>query len=175
LKTEIAKHQKAVMTTDADKLEERTAEILGQIQASVAEYVRTMNESAALRRREADEAHRQQDKAHSALQALERRSQQLVNTTSELAERVGKDWLCLVERGIKDVAVAQARAAAETAFLQFETRATSLTASLDLAIARVGEIAKVNDRIQRAIAWKTCAVAGIWMIACAIVMRILIS
>ena len=147
----IGTHEESIVTSNTDKLEDRTAAILGQIQASVAEYVRTMNEAGALRRREADEAHRQQDQACAALHAVEKHSRDLLDTIRELAASVGKDWLGLVERGLREIAVAQGRAAAETAYCQFETRANSLIANLDLALNRVSEIADANDRVRRAI------------------------
>ena len=163
------------MTSNTDKLEDRTAEILGQIQASVAEYVRTMNEAGALRRREADEAHRQQDDVCASLTALEGHCRNLLAAHRELAGSIGKDWLGLVERGLAEVAIAQGRAAAETAFSQFEIRTNSLVANINSALDRADEIASANDRIQRSIAWKTCAVAGLWMISSAIVLRILLG
>lgn len=163
------------MSIDTDKLEERTAVILGQIQASVAEYVRTMNEAGALRRREADEAHRQQDTACASLKTLAEHARKILTSQEELSRTIGKDWLGLVERGFREVAVAQGRAAAETAFMQFESRANSLIASLNVALERVAEIAAANDRVRRSIAWRTCAVAGLWIIASAIALRILIE
>ena len=79
------------MNIDLDKLEERTALILGQIQASVAEYVRTMNEAGALRRREADEAHRQQDRAIAALASIEEQCKSIQKRNGQLAASIGQD------------------------------------------------------------------------------------
>jgi hypothetical protein len=161
------------VSVDTDKLEERVAAILGQIQASVAEYVRTMNEAGALRRREVDEAQRQQDEAISVLKAVQVGAQATAQAHSRLVATLGKEWLGLIERGLSEVAIAQARAAAETAVIRFEGRVNSLAARIDLALTRAEDIANANDRIQRAIAWKTCAVAGTWMIASVAALRIL--
>jgi len=76
------------VNVDTDKLEERAAVILGQIQASVAEYVRTMNEAGALRRREVDEAQRQQDEAIKALKAV----QASASTTADAHSRLRLGW-----------------------------------------------------------------------------------
>lgn len=95
---------------DTDKLEERAAAILGQIQASVAEYVRTMNEAGALRRREVDEAQRQQDEAIRVLKAVQSSASIAVDVHSKLAAKLGNDWLGLVERGLRDTAMELARA-----------------------------------------------------------------
>jgi hypothetical protein len=63
---------------DIERLEERAVELLGQIQASVGESVRAMNELGALRRREADEAHRQHDAALKKLDLIGQSAEQLI-------------------------------------------------------------------------------------------------
>lgn len=162
------------MNQDPDKLEERTAAILGQIQASVAEYVRTMNEAGALRRREADEAHRQQDEAIRALQAIQLHATSTVEAHSRLAARAGSDWLGLVERGLRESAVAQAEAAARTSVAQIDRRLSELNSAVCEALNRVGELAIRNERICRALAWRTVAASAGWLIGVTVCLRLLV-
>lgn len=159
----VGMHGEVIVTSNADELEDRTAEILGQIQASVAEYVRSMNEAGALRRREADEVNRQQDAVINALKAIQSHAAATADAHSSLAARVGSDWLGLVERGFQRTAVAQAEAAAKATVLQLEIRVTELTAVVHDAVGKVGKIAIGNERICRTLAWKTVAVATGWL------------
>jgi hypothetical protein len=144
---------------NTSKLEETTAEILGQIQASVAEYVRTMNEAGALRRRETDEAHRQQDQALAAIAAIELQGKAILARHTELVTWIGKEWANLVNRGAKEIAIAQARECASATILTIEQRAEEhaervrkIAASTEAVIARA-------DEVNRTLAWKTVATA----------------
>lgn len=160
------------MTLDPDKLEERTAAILGQIQASVAEYVRTMNEAGALRRREADEAHRQQDEALRNLKTIQIQAAAAVETHAKLSARVGNDWLALVERGLRETALAQAEVAARAATTQLDLQVRDLTSSVRDALSNVNQIADRNERICRSLAWKTVVTTAAWLLAVSIGFRI---
>jgi hypothetical protein len=161
------------MTLDADRLEERTAVILGQIQASVSEYVRTMNEAGALRRREADEAHRQQDEAIKVLKAVQIHAAVTAEAHSKLAGRLANEWLGLVERGLREIAVEQAVIAARTSVTQIDSRLNELNAVVRDSVIKVGEIAERNERIARSLAWKTVGMTAVWLIAAAVCVRIL--
>lgn len=145
---------------DASKLEETTAEILGQIQASVAEYVRTMNEAGALRRREADEAHRQQDQAIAAINAVESRGKAILERHTELVVTIGKEWVSLVNRGAKDVAIAQARECASAAMLMFEGRAEKYAERIRDMFSSIEEVVGRHRAINRSLAWKTVTISG---------------
>jgi hypothetical protein len=164
-----------ILTPDIDKLEERAAEILGQIQASVAEYVRAMNEAGALRRRESDEVHRQQDEAIRTLKAIQGHAAATADAHSQLAARAGSEWLGLVERGLERTAVAQAEACARAAVTQLDLRLAHLTTIVHDAVEKAGKIAVHNERICRALAWKTIAVAAGWVGIAAIVVRVFIG
>jgi hypothetical protein len=166
--------EELTMTSNADKLEDRTAEILGQIQASVAEYVRTMNEAGALRRREADEVHRQQDEAIRSLKAIQLQATAIAEAHSRLAARAGNDWLGLVERGLQETAVAQAEAAVRASVAQIDMKLFELTVVVRDAVDKVGQLADRNERICRALAWKTVAVSAGWLVVAAIGLRILV-
>lgn len=170
----INEKKESILTSDSDKLEERTAEILGQIQASVAEYVRTMNEAGALRRREADEAHRQQDDAIRALKAIQLHAAATFEAHSKLAARAGSEWLGLVERGLRESAVAQAEAAARTSVARIEMRLNQLNSGICDALSMVGQLADRNERICRALAWKTVAASAGWLTAVTVCLRLFV-
>jgi ElaB/YqjD/DUF883 family membrane-anchored ribosome-binding protein len=168
----IGSHGERTVTSNADKLEDRTAEILGQIQASVAEYVRTMNEAGALRRREADEVHRQQDEAIRALKAIQIQATQTAEAHSRLAAKAGSDWLGLVERGFQGIAVAQAEAAVRASVVQLDVRLNELTEVVRDAVGKVGQLADRNERICRSLAWKTVVTTAGWLLVVSIGFRI---
>jgi hypothetical protein len=161
------------VTSNADKLEDRTAEILGQIQASVSEYVRAMNEAGALRRRETDEAHRQQDEALKLLKAVQIQAAATAEAHSKLAGRLANEWLGLVERGLREIAMEQAIVAARTSVTQIDSRLNELNAAVRDSVSKVGEIAGRNERIARSLAWKTVVITAVWLITAATCVRIL--
>lgn len=161
------------MNIDTDKLEEQAAVILGQIQASVAEYVRTMNEAGALRRREVDEAQRQQDEAIKILKAVQLNASATAEMHSRLAAKLGEDWLGLVERGLRETAQEQARIAATASVSEIELRLHELTAAVRDSLIKVGQISERNDRIARSLAWKTVGVTAIWLITAALGTKVL--
>jgi hypothetical protein len=163
------------VNVDTDKLEERAALILGQIQASVAEYVRTMNEAGALRRREVDEAQRQQDEAIRSLKATQAMASAAAEEHSRLAAKLGHDWLGLVERGLKEVAQMQARIAAKASVTEIEIRLNELTAEIRHSVNIVGQISQQNKVIARSVAWKTVVVTGVWLVVAAVLMRVLVA
>jgi hypothetical protein len=162
------------VNVDTDKLEERAAVILGQIQASVAEYVRTMNEAGALRRREVDEVQRQQDEAIKVLKAVQTSASATADAHSRLAAKLGEDWLGMVERGLHGAAQLQARTAAATAIAQIDLRLTELAAAVRDSLIQVGKISERNQQIARSLAWKTIGVTAAWLTAAAIGVRILL-
>lgn len=163
------------MNVDTDKLEERAAVILGQIQASVAEYVRAMNEAGALRRREADEAHRQQDEAIRALQTIQLQAKDILESHSRFASKAGADWLNLVDRGLKGIAIAQAAEVARVTQTNLELCVSDLNAALREVVRSVDEIARKNDRICRALAWRTVFLTACWIGIIAIVAAVTLT
>lgn len=162
------------MNVDTDKLEERAAVILGQIQASVAEYVRTMNEAGALRRREVDEAQRQQDEPIKVLKAVQASVSATADAHSRLSAKLGEDWLGLVERGLHEAAQLQARTATVTSVAQIDLRLSELTAAVRDSLIKIEKISEHNRGIARSLAWKTIGVTAVWLTAVAIVVKILI-
>lgn len=163
------------MDIDTDKLEDRAVMILGQIQASVAEYVRTMNEAGALRRREIDEAQRQQDEAIRIMRGLQLQASVATQEHSRLAAKLGEDWIGLVERGLREVAVEQARIAANASVTQIDFRLNELDSTIREALVKVGQLARSNERISRSLAWKTIGLTAVWLIATSIAAKILLG
>lgn len=161
------------MDVDTDKLEERAAVILGQIQASVAEYVRTMNEAGALRRREVDEAQRQQDEAIRVLKSVQASASATADANSRLAAKLGEEWLGMVERGLHRAAQLQAKTAAADCVAQIDLRLSELTAAVRDALTKVEKISECNNDIARSLAWKTIGVSGIWLAVAAVLARVL--
>lgn len=151
------------MNVDTDKLEERAAVILGQIQASVAEYVRTMNEAGALRRREVDEAQRQQDEAIRVLKAVQAAASIAVDVHSKLTAKLGNDWLGLVERGLRDTAIELARVTTTASVTQIENRLIELSAGVQNALLTVTQLSERNERIARTLAWRTISATTLWI------------
>ncbi len=162
------------MNVDTDKLEERAAMILGQIQASVGEYVRTMNEAGALRRREVDEAQRQQDEAIRVLRAVQASASATADAHSRLAAKLGEDWLGLVERGLSEAAQLQARSAATTVVAQIEQQLSELTTAVRNSLIEVGHISRHNQAIARSLAWKTIVGTALWLVAAIVGSRIIL-
>jgi len=160
---------------ETDNLEERAAVILGQIQASVAEYVRTMNEAGALRRREVDEAQRQQDEAIRLLKAIQLRASSIADENSKLAAKLGNDWLGMVERGLRETAFEQARIAANVSVTQIDLKLGDLTAAIRDSLAEVSEISERNERISRSLAWKTIGITALWLFVASILSLAVLS
>jgi hypothetical protein len=166
--------EELTMTSNADKLEDKTAEILGQIQASVAEYVRTMNEAGALRRREADEAQRQQDQALQGLKTLENQGRAMLKISETLSTRAANDWLGLVDRGLREIALAQAKEATSCALSSLKVQTDQLTLAINHANNLADQIALRNERICRSLAWKALAVAAVWFVAIVMATKIFV-
>jgi hypothetical protein len=160
------------VNVDTDKLEERAAVILGQIQASVAEYVRTMNEAGALRRREADEAYRQQDQVIAVLRSLETQCKTMVRAQGELSAAVGNQWLAMVERGFNKVAIDQAREAGIRTVTTFESALLDLRTEVKHALESTRKLVDENRRICRATTWKTAVVSAVWVVAVATILSL---
>lgn len=160
---------------NSDKFEEATAEILGQIQASVAEYVRTMNEAGALRRREVDEAQRQHDQVVASIKTIETQGKSILEENCRLSSKVANDWLGLVERGLQDAVKAQAREAAQAVLLRLEERLESLTRRIERLAQTAEDLAAANEKITKSLPWKALGVVAMWVIAATLASRLLLA
>jgi len=139
---------------DIERLEERAVELLGQIQASVGESVRAMNELGALRRREADEAHRQHDDALKKLDLIGQRAEQLVTKNDALVGAIREGWGERIGAVAIEVAAEQARQCSAATVGVIEERAQALIGRLREEVVRVEEV-------NRALRWKTLGHAGL--------------
>src|SRR5690349_21678599 len=124
-----------------------------------------MNEAGALRRREADEAHRQQDKAIAALASIEEQCRRIQKTNGQLAVSIGQDWLGLVERGLKDAATHQAKESANFVISGLETKVSELSSEVRSALEKTTRLVEVSERIHRAVSWKVICGAGFWLLS----------
>jgi len=77
---------------DTERLEETAAQLLGQIQASVAENVRAMNEANATRRRESDEAHRQHERAVAMLGEVVKEARAINAANMRMIDEIQLGW-----------------------------------------------------------------------------------
>lgn len=147
---------------DNARFEETTAELLGQIQASVAEFVRSLNEAGALRRREADEAHRQHDQALRSLAALDARCKSLLAVHTELIEEIQVKWESKIVEGATEVAIAQARTYADAVMTTIDKRAEAYAKSLGQLIASTEAVTHRAVSENRLLTWKTVLIHAIW-------------
>ncbi|MFO1503497.1 MAG: hypothetical protein U1F39_06740 [Steroidobacteraceae bacterium] len=145
-----------------DSMEERAAELLGQIHASVGEAVRAMNEAGALRRREADEAHRQHDAAQKKLDAIRKSAEELFKRNEQLVLEIQEGWQRRIAAVAVEASAEQARQHGAAAVKAIESRATNLIQKLDDQLNRVSE---VNSSLR----WKTLGYAALLATAIAVV------
>lgn len=137
-----------------ESLEERAAELLGQIHASVGEAIRAMNEASALRRREADEAHRQHDEAQKKLDAVKTAAELLLKNNQVVVADIRDGWRSQIGRVAVEVAAAQARQHADAVVGAVEGRAKDLIIQLNQQVRQVAEV-------NRSLRWKTVGYAGL--------------
>jgi FtsZ-binding cell division protein ZapB len=141
-----------------ESLEERAAELLGQIQASVSESVRAMNEAGALRRREVDEVHRQHDEAQKKLDAVRKSAEELLKRNEHLISEIKEGWRGRIAAVAVEAAAEQARQHGAAVVGAVETRARDLIRQLDLEIRRVADL-------NQSLRWKTLGYAFLIAVA----------
>lgn len=129
-----------------DDFESTAAGILCQIQASLQEYVRLMNESGARVRRESDEAHRQHDEALKSLELLATAGLKMNDLLKTFFKSVQQEWPNQVARGAHDAAAEAIKRHVESQMSVVETRLHKATHRLEL--------------LSKSLGWKQLAING---------------
>jgi len=155
---------------DIERLEERAVELLGQIQASVGESVRAMNELGALRRREADEAHRQHDAALKKLDVIGQSAEQLITKNDQLVAEIREGWVARIGATAVEAAAEQARQCSSTVVGAIEDRAQQLIRGFEALIWRVEEeVVRVRE-VNQSLRWKTLGGAALIAVGATLVL-----
>lgn len=147
---------------DTERLEETAAQLLGQIQASVAENVRAMNEANATRRRESDEAHRQHERAVAMLGEVVKESRAINVANMRMIDEIQLGWAKQIQSVALDVSSAQAAQHAKAVVLTIELRSQKYLEKLGEGIEAANRVVERAGEINRTLAWKSIGVGIAW-------------